>query len=97
MGVGLRTGRRLLRLGAIALFGVTVVKVLVMDLAGLDAIYRILSLVVLGGVLLLASFLYARSRRRPGAAVAGDSPGPAAEAVVPPPGPEPAPPSPPGL
>jgi len=42
---------------------VTVVKVLGVDLAGLDAPYRVLSLVVLGGVLLLASFLYARTRR----------------------------------
>ena len=39
-----------------------------MDLAGLDALYRILSVVVLGVALLIASFLYARSRRRPGEA-----------------------------
>jgi uncharacterized membrane protein len=38
-------------------------KVLVVDLAGLDALYRILSVVVLGATLLVASFLYARSRR----------------------------------
>ena len=63
MGLGLRTGRRAVRLGAIGLFAVTVVKVLGVDLAGLDAPYRVLSLVVLGGVLLLASFLYARTRR----------------------------------
>src|SRR5262249_37572282 len=64
MGLGLRRERRGLRLGAIALFAVTVVKVLGVDLAGRDPVYRILSLVVLGGVLLLASFLYIRARRR---------------------------------
>ena len=55
-----------LRVGAILLFSVTVLKVLVVDLAGLDALYRILSVLVLGAALLIASFLYARSRRRPG-------------------------------
>ncbi len=54
-----------LRVGAILLFSVTVLKVLVVDLAGLDALYRILSVLVLGAALLIASFLYARSRRRP--------------------------------
>jgi hypothetical protein len=55
-----------LRVGAILLFSVTVLKVLVVDLAGLDALYRILSVLVLGAALLIASFLYARSRQRPG-------------------------------
>jgi uncharacterized membrane protein len=55
-----------LRLGAILLFSVTALKVLVVDLADLDALYRILSVLVLGATLLIASFLYARSRRRPG-------------------------------
>jgi uncharacterized membrane protein len=50
--------------GAILLFSVTVLKVLTVDLAGLDALYRILSVLVLGAALLIASFLYARSRRR---------------------------------
>jgi len=55
-----------LRIGAILLFSMTVLKVLVVDLADLDALYRILSVLVLGATLLIASFLYARSRRRPG-------------------------------
>jgi uncharacterized membrane protein len=55
-----------LRVGAIILFTVTVLKVLIVDLADLDALYRILSVLVLGATLLIASFLYARSRRRPG-------------------------------
>ena len=63
MAWGLWRDRPALRVGAIALFSVTVLKVLVVDLAGLDALYRILSVVVLGTTLLVASFLYARSRR----------------------------------
>ncbi|HEV8307064.1 MAG TPA: DUF2339 domain-containing protein [Methylomirabilota bacterium] len=64
MGLGLWRDRAALRIGAIALFGLAVVKVLLVDLATLDAIYRILSFLVLGGVLLLASFLYTRYRAR---------------------------------
>jgi uncharacterized membrane protein len=56
----------LLRAGAILLFGVAVLKVLVVDLADLDALYRILSVLVLGATLLIASFLYVLFRRRPG-------------------------------
>jgi uncharacterized membrane protein len=65
MGVGLWQDRPGLRVGALVLFGVTVAKVLLVDLADLDAVYRILSFVVLGAALLLASFLHARWRRRP--------------------------------
>ena len=64
MALGLRFGSAPLRLGAIGLFGLTVVKVLVVDLADVDTLYRILSFMVLGGVLLVASFLYARHRVR---------------------------------
>ncbi len=64
MGVGMWGRWASLRIGAIGLFGVTVVKVLLVDLEQLDAGYRILSFVVLGGVLLLASFLHAKYRRR---------------------------------
>jgi uncharacterized membrane protein len=66
---GLWRDQASLRMGAIALFGITVLKVLIVDLAGLDALYRILSVLVLGAGLLIASFLYAlyaRARRRPG-------------------------------
>jgi hypothetical protein len=63
MAWGLWHDRAFLRVGAIVLFSVTMLKVLVVDLAGLDALYRILSVVVLGATLLVASFLYARSRR----------------------------------
>lgn len=59
--LGMRRGSRGARLGGLGLFGVTVVKVFVIDLAGLDAIYRILSFVGVGALLLLASFLYVRA------------------------------------
>jgi hypothetical protein len=64
MAWGLLRDRAWLRIGAIALFGMTVLKVLAVDLADLDALYRILSVLVLGAALILASFLYARWRRR---------------------------------
>jgi uncharacterized membrane protein len=67
MAWGVWRDRALLRMGAILLFSVTVLKVLLVDLAGLDALYRILSVLVLGAALLVASFLYARSRRQPSA------------------------------
>jgi uncharacterized membrane protein len=66
MAWGLWRGPAFLRVGSIVLFSVTVLKVLTVDLAGLDALYRILSVLVLGSALLVASFLYARSRRRAG-------------------------------
>jgi predicted membrane protein DUF2339 len=64
MATGLRFASSRLRVGAIGLFGLTVVKVLVFDLADVDTLYRILSFMVLGGVLLVTSFLYARHRVR---------------------------------
>lgn len=66
MAVGMRRHVAALRIGAIALFGLTVAKVFLVDLSELDAIYRILSFLVLGTVLLVASFLYARYRARVG-------------------------------
>jgi uncharacterized membrane protein len=64
MALGLRVGSSHLRLGAIGLFGLTVVKVLLFDLADVDTLYRILSFLILGAALLGASFLYARHRVR---------------------------------
>jgi uncharacterized membrane protein len=64
MGLGLQRRQSALRMGAIALFAVTVAKVFLIDLGRLDAGYRILSFVVLGGLLIVASFLYTRYRER---------------------------------
>jgi uncharacterized membrane protein len=68
MGIGIQRRQSALRFGAIGLFAVTVAKVFLVDLDRLDAGYRILSFVVLGGLLILASFLYTRYRER----IAGD-------------------------
>ncbi|MBA2301433.1 MAG: DUF2339 domain-containing protein, partial [Acidobacteria bacterium] len=45
---------------AIALFGVTVAKVLLNDIAGLDRLHRMLSVLGVGVLLVLASYLYQR-------------------------------------
>jgi uncharacterized membrane protein len=53
-----------MRYYALLLFAVTIVKVLAFDLAHQAMIYRIISFVVLGVLLLLASFLYQRVSAR---------------------------------
>jgi uncharacterized membrane protein len=53
-----------IRYAAIALFGLTIGKVFLVDLAGLEGIYRILGLMVVGGLLLGVSFLYQRVVRQ---------------------------------
>lgn len=54
----------LLRYTAIALFGLTLAKVILFDLSFLDLSYRIISLVVSGLILLAVSYLYQRHRSR---------------------------------
>jgi uncharacterized membrane protein len=51
-----------IRYFAIALFGVTLAKVFLVDLATLAGIYRIVAFLVVGTVLLFTSFLYQRGR-----------------------------------
>jgi uncharacterized membrane protein len=46
---------------AILLFGIVVAKVLFVDIAGLDRFYRMLSVLGVGVLLLVASYLYQRS------------------------------------
>ncbi|MCA9448752.1 MAG: DUF2339 domain-containing protein [Candidatus Omnitrophica bacterium] len=58
MSLGFLHYRKPLRSLSIALFGVTAAKVLLFDLAHVDTPYRVLSLVVLGVMLIGASFLY---------------------------------------
>ncbi|OGZ98721.1 MAG: hypothetical protein A3C07_00335 [Candidatus Sungbacteria bacterium RIFCSPHIGHO2_02_FULL_47_11] len=53
-----------LRWSALILFGVTIVKVFILDLAGLKTPYRIISFMALGIILLLASYLYFRYQKR---------------------------------
>jgi uncharacterized membrane protein len=61
--LGIVKRARLLRVMALALLAVTIIKVFLIDLSSLRTIYRIISFVVLGGVLLAVSFLYQRYRK----------------------------------
>ncbi len=49
---------------AMLLFGITILKVFIFDLAELEKVYRIISFIGLGGILLAASFLYQRFRNQ---------------------------------
>jgi uncharacterized membrane protein len=61
--IGLRRGRRSLQLGGFALFGVSLAKLFLYDLAQLSSITRALSFLAVGGVLLSAGFFYQRLSR----------------------------------
>ena len=61
---------RLLRLMALALLGLTTLKVFLLDLSALDRAYRIISFIVLGAILLAVSYLYQKSQQRAAAEAA---------------------------
>ena len=61
---GLHRGVRGLRYAGLALFAVVVGKIFLVDLAGLESIYRILAFIALGILLFLAALLYLRNRAR---------------------------------
>jgi uncharacterized membrane protein len=52
-----------IRHAGMTLIAITIAKVFLVDLAGLQGIYRVLGLLVVGAVLLAISFLYQRSSR----------------------------------
>jgi uncharacterized membrane protein len=58
-------GSRTLRLTALVLLTLTTVKVFFWDLASLERVYRIISFIVLGAILLAVSYLYQRSQQQP--------------------------------
>ena len=62
VAAGLRWRYRPIRYLAIGLFAVTMAKVFFVDLARLDRVFRMLSVIGLGLLLLLASYLYQRLR-----------------------------------
>ena len=62
---GLRRDLREVRLGGLALLMITVGKVFLYDLAALGSVYRVLSFLALGTLLLAASFAYQRLRPTP--------------------------------
>ncbi len=63
LGTGFATKERTFRLCGLALLLLTLGKVTLFDLAGVETIYRILSFIVLGVILLLASLAYTRYRK----------------------------------
>jgi uncharacterized membrane protein len=73
VAMGFWKRRRSLRLAAIAMLGITVLKVFAVDLSFLGQGYRILSFLGLGVLLLAASFLYQKHRD---IILADDGPGP---------------------
>ncbi|MFL6213152.1 MAG: DUF2339 domain-containing protein [Blastocatellia bacterium] len=62
--VGLARRQALLRVMALVLLAMTIVKVYVLDIWSLARLYRIVALILLGVILLLVSFLYQPLRRR---------------------------------
>jgi uncharacterized membrane protein len=61
--LGLRRDLRAARIGGLCVAGLAVFKVLVYDLASLDALYRVASVFILGLVSLLLAYLYHRQAR----------------------------------
>ncbi|MFY9609388.1 MAG: DUF2339 domain-containing protein [Blastocatellia bacterium] len=64
LAIGLWRRNKLLRIMALALLSITIVKVFFFDLSSLEKLYRIISFIVLGVILLGVSFLYQRLRQR---------------------------------
>jgi uncharacterized membrane protein len=64
LAVGLARRSKLLRVMALGLLSLTILKVFLFDLSSLERLYRIISFIVLGAILLAVSFLYQRYRQR---------------------------------
>jgi uncharacterized membrane protein len=62
LGWGFIRSKAPVRYSALALFGLTVFKVFLVDMSAVKTVYRILSFLVLGVVLLLVSLLYQKVR-----------------------------------
>ena len=60
VAVGFTLRDKIFRVAGLSVFGLLILKILFMDLAGAETIYRILSFIVAGVILLLASFAYAQ-------------------------------------
>jgi uncharacterized membrane protein len=77
LAVGIARRSKLLRVMALLLLGLTIFKVFLFDLSSLEKLYRIISFIVLGAILLAVSFLYQRYRQRVAELIGdGDSPAP---------------------
>ncbi|MEW6347529.1 MAG: DUF2339 domain-containing protein [Thermodesulfobacteriota bacterium] len=62
--LGFLLGIRSVRLAALGLLGLTAIKLLLVDMATVQQIYRIISFVVLGIMMIVASYLYHRLEKR---------------------------------
>lgn len=62
MALGIWKRARIVRIEAIVLFGVSILKIFIYDLSFLDTLYRTFSFVGLGVILLAVSYLYQRYR-----------------------------------
>jgi uncharacterized membrane protein len=58
IAIGLRTRNQFRRIFGFVLFGITVGKLLVIDMAILQPVYRILSFAATGALLIVAAYLY---------------------------------------
>jgi uncharacterized membrane protein len=73
VAIGMRTRLAAWRWQGLALFGATTVKVFLVDLAFLSGVYRVLSSIMLGVVLLVVSFFYQRRLAAARSAPAGEA------------------------
>ena len=64
LAVGFWRNVRLLRFSALALFGATALKLVLVDMARVEEVYRIVSFFVLGILMIAASYLYHRVEKR---------------------------------
>jgi uncharacterized membrane protein len=64
LAVGIARRSKLLRIMALLLLSLTILKVFLFDLSSLEKLYRIISFIVLGAILLAVSFLYQRYRQQ---------------------------------
>ena len=75
---GIRRANRQLRILGLLTLGITTFKVFIFDLAALEQIYRVISFIVLGVILLVVSFLYQKRQKgqppEPPEIASGDSP-----------------------
>jgi uncharacterized membrane protein len=63
IGIGLKTRSQFRRITGFVTFGITVSKVLLVDMAILQPVYRILSFAATGVLLIVAAYLYQKFAR----------------------------------
>jgi uncharacterized membrane protein len=64
--LGLRKDQKFMRVAGIVIFGITVVKLFLYDMAGMSTISRTIVMISLGVLMLISSFLYNRSKKMKG-------------------------------